>query len=628
MPILSFSFKPGDVALAIHSNRTVLDAIQESLTTTLKTAYDQAVTDDHTHSNKATLDLISEAFTSALKSAYDGAVVDEHTHVNKTTLDAIEQAFTTALKSGYDTAAADAHVHANITVLDAIQEALTTSLKSSYDDAVSKKHTQGTDQGLDTGGANAVVVTDVKDAISKKHSASGQFNQAVAAEISALTSKTTPVDNDPFLVEDSANSFSKIKVLWSAIKSTLKSYFDTIYTLANLGGVPTTRQVNGHALSADVTVTKSDVSLGNVTNDIQAKVDFSGYTEKGTPIDADTLIINDSAASGAIKKSLWSDIKATLKTYFDGIYQTTNYGVSWNESTDVYVRTGTTLGQPVGQSLSSQYLPVQNKMRRCLVLNDGTVNYYLSDINSALKEDGITASVLTGADGQVMVEIPKFWFKHSYSGTTHTWEVSPVSLPDFKVHPAFLSGATELNYVYIGAYEAIVYSAAQSAYIDYTSAYTINPAADIMSSVTAKKPVTNMTRANFRQMANRRGTGWTGMLYDILSAIQLLYLTEYASFYSQNVIGAGISNVTDWVTYNNYYPIAPSGNSNSIGNATGNTAGSTSCATEASKYISYRGIENWYGHIWKWLDGININNNLSYVCNVVANLADDTKTYF
>ena len=100
------------------------------------------------------------------------------------------------------------------------------------------------------------------------------------------------------------------------------------------------------------------------------------------------------------------------------------------------------------------------------------------------------------------------------------------------------------------------------------------------------------------------------------------------TFYSQSMIGAGISNVTDWAAYNDYYLIAPSGNSNTIGNVSGNNAGSTSCATEASKYMSYRGIENWYGHIWKWLDGINTNNNRSYICNVIANLADDTTTNY
>ena len=302
------------------------------------------------------------------------------------------------------------------------------------------------------------------------------------------------------------------------------------------------------------------------------------------------------------------------------------YGVSWDESGDTYTRTGIVSGQTKGVTLSDYFLPIQSKMRRCVVLDNGTVNYYLGATDSTKKADMITASVLDGTDGQVMVEIPKFYYQHYYIGTIHTWNISLSKLPGYTVHPAFLSGTTELDYIYVGAYEAILWDATTSTYIDYASGATIDTAADKYSSVSAKKPVTNHTRAGGRAMGIRRGTGWTPMLYDINSAIQLLYLVEYASFYSQSVIGAGISAVTDWAAYNNYYPIAPSGNSNSIGNASGNNAGSTSCATEASKYMSYRGIENWYGHVWKWLDGINTNNNRSYICNVIANLADDTAT--
>lgn len=71
-----------------------------------------------------------------------------------------------------------------------------------------------------------------------------------------------------------------------------------------------------------LTMNKSFVGLGNVTNDAQVKDDFSGYTAKTTPVDADTVIMNDSAASGAVKKLTWANVKATLKTYFDGIYAT------------------------------------------------------------------------------------------------------------------------------------------------------------------------------------------------------------------------------------------------------------------------------------------------------------------
>jgi len=114
----------------------------------------------------------------------------------------------------------------------------------------------------------------------------------------------------------------------------------------------------------------------------------------------------------------------------------------------------------------------------------------------------------------------------------------------------------------------------------------------------------------------------------MMSAIQLLYLIEYGSFYSQNKIGAGISNVSDWTTYNNIYPIAKTGNSVSVGNGTANTAGSSSCATETSKHLTYRGIENPFGHLWKFVDGFNINNNIAYVCNNPVNYADDTTTNY
>ena len=47
---------------------------------------------------------------------------------------------------------------------------------------------------------------------------------------------------------------------------------------------------------------------------------ISGATAKTTPVDADSVGISDSAASGAVKKTTWANIKATLKTYFDTLY--------------------------------------------------------------------------------------------------------------------------------------------------------------------------------------------------------------------------------------------------------------------------------------------------------------------
>lgn len=84
-------------------------------------------------------------------------------------------------------------------------------------------------------------------------------------KISSLTAYTTPLDADLVAVVDTANTTTK-KVTWANVKATLKTYFDTVYTLTALGGVPTSRTVNGNALSGNITLTKSDLSLGNVDN--------------------------------------------------------------------------------------------------------------------------------------------------------------------------------------------------------------------------------------------------------------------------------------------------------------------------------------------------------------------------
>ena len=393
------------------------------------------------------------------------------------------------------------------------------------------------------------------------------------------------------------------------------------------------------------------------------------------------------------------------------------YGVSWNESADTYVRTGATAGQPCGVTLADAFLPVQARMRGCILNDDGTVNYYLCATDWTKKEDGTTASDLTGTDGQVMVEIPKFWYRYGYSGTTHTWEISPVPLTGFKVHEMFMSDDTEKDYVYVGAYEASLYDVSAKKYVGqcyqssvsavfatsddsitiatrtgWTTALTVgqklvitgtsknnatvtvktiasatkitvnenltnetaattvietqtnvtDTTGDKLSSVSGVCPITggsaNGNRAHFRTWAKNRGGGkaandassaqWSQMYADANSGLQLLYLTEYASFYSQSVLGYGIAAVEDWIEYNDDNPIAKTGNGNAIGNASGNTATDAITTGAAAKdvYLKYRGIENLYGHIWKFVDGYKVNNNIPYLCNNFANFSDAENT--
>jgi len=314
-----------------------------------------------------------------------------------------------------------------------------------------------------------------------------------------------------------------------------------------------------------------------------------------------------------------------------GYYGTAQYwvgGLSWNESTDAYTRTDSLTGLTKAISPGNNLLPIHAQMKRVVLSDAGVVQYYLCATDSALKADCSTPANIDGIDGQVMVEIPAFYYLYSYAGTTHTWKISQYPFWGYAIHPAFTKDGVDVRYRYIGAYEGVLYDVSGSAYTNGTSSQVKDFINDKLASVSGYKAVTNGTRAQFRTIAANRGTGWRQLDYDLHSAVQLLYLVEYASFYSQSVIGAGISNVTDWAAYNNYYPIASSGNSNAIGNATGNTAGSTSSLTESTKYMSYRGIEQWFGHLWKFVDGMNINSGRPYATNVRANFADDTTTNY
>ena len=275
------------------------------------------------------------------------------------------------------------------------------------------------------------------------------------------------------------------------------------------------------------------------------------------------------------------------------------YGVSWDQSADTYTQ--------LGSATNHSALPIQSKMRRCLLADDGTVNAYLHEATSLFLSNGNTAD-LTGAGGQVMVEIPKFYYKHSMSGNVHSWEISEMPLSGYAVHPAFLKNGVEVDHRYFGAYEA-------------------SSASSTMGSASGTTPAASKTRTTFRTEASARGTGWRQVEYYLHSAIQLLYLVEYQDFNSQEMIGEGRTTLSggSWDT-SSYIGI--SGKSNADGNGTNSNDSST---LGGDAYMTYRGIENWYGNMWEMRDGWTVNDVSSsqlimYATNNDADFADTGST--
>jgi hypothetical protein len=74
-------------------------------------------------------------------------------------------------------------------------------------------------------------------------------------------------------------------------------------------------------------------------------------------------------------------------------------------------------------------------MRRCTLSDAGVVNHYYGDPGVSL------SSFYDGTDGQVMVEVSKFWYNMSVSGVNYRWIVSPIAKAGYNIHPMFFYGS-------------------------------------------------------------------------------------------------------------------------------------------------------------------------------------------
>lgn len=308
------------------------------------------------------------------------------------------------------------------------------------------------------------------------------------------------------------------------------------------------------------------------------------------------------------------------------------------------VEVDTTVLNPVltriGSTTLHKSVPIQAGMRRCLLNDDGTVNYYLDASNSTLKEDG-TAAVLDGTDGQVMDEIPDHYYKIESGGIFGTKQ-------RIKLSQYPLAGFSHFTKCYFSCFEASLDRTNNklSSVINTTAQYR-GGANDSSWDGTYRSqlgmPATNISLTNFRTYASNRGTHWTCQDINIYTQVCMLYLVEYAnrniqaSFtstlttegYHQGGLGMGVSYMPNWDTYNSYRPVVPCGVTVSLGNATGvvthNVIDSDGTTVKyAAPVPSYRGIENLFGHIWKHTDGILVNIDATTTSDVYV-CTDNTK---
>lgn len=283
--------------------------------------------------------------------------------------------------------------------------------------------------------------------------------------------------------------------------------------------------------------------------------------------------------------------------------------------------------------------------KRCNVSDGGTINAYYGD-------EGYTED---GSNGQVMVYQPKFYYLvcpleydrqetgYGYHLRKANYYISETQRAGFKLHPAFYDkNGNEVDYILMSAYEGCIYDTSASAYLK-NDEQVMDASKDKFSSIAGARPASgvsqNLTRPNIEQLAKNRGEGWHSLGIKTASMEQLLMIVEMGMMNLQTAIGQGVVNLP-WTTGSDTTSsyAGATGSTASLGNGTGRATKTTTYeGGKATDYtvdgktsICYRGVENFWGNIWKFAYGINFYCEvgkpfLGYVCKDF-NYAESKKT--
>lgn len=306
---------------------------------------------------------------------------------------------------------------------------------------------------------------------------------------------------------------------------------------------------------------------------------------------------------------------------YTGLEDIYSYGVEWD----------VTVADPkctrIGNPLLHKSLPVQSQYRGC-VAKGNKISYYL-DPNDWTKKLNGEPAILDGTDGTVRVHISKFYGKSGKNGNkrwvrmstvriNNTWQEIPEMLLDAckctidKTDPENLKAVSVMNTTtnFRGGGD-------RANFDDYLSSDKYR--------TDLGKPRTNISRANMRIYAKNAGAEL--LCYEFYKWVfYWAFVIEYATFntqesvnneltsegYHQGGLGAGLTAMTKWNEYNNYYPIANCGCTNSLGNFSGEEIitipqtiiDDVTIPQQNLKVNRYRGLELPFGNINLNLDGI------------------------
>lgn len=200
---------------------------------------------------------------------------------------------------------------------------------------------------------------------------------------------------------------------------------------------------------------------------------------------------------------------------------------------------------------------------------------------------------VTDSYGNVFVRIPKFYIKKESIAGKYSVQISKERLPGYYLPYVFwdFAGNKELPYFDYGAYEA-------SLSADGTK----------LESKAGVKPLVATNIVDFRNYARANGAGYQQNDIHAIDVIQALFRVEFATMNSQSI-----------------HPGRTTGNTESAytGETDGVASSSGAMGMDATNSFKYRGIENPWGDVYEWIDGINISNHQAWVCKDASKYSSD-----
>jgi hypothetical protein len=238
------------------------------------------------------------------------------------------------------------------------------------------------------------------------------------------------------------------------------------------------------------------------------------------------------------------------------------YSISYNSSTKTWTRGG--LATSMSSTDFNTISPYKDIKR--VLLTDAKVKTYLKSTDSTMKEDG-TSATLDGTQGNIFSEIPKFYYKYEYDGTSiHKWTIANSAIGGCTLHPAFIRNSVNKDYLYIGCYKG------------YANGTKLESRSGVLPTTSGK------SFSDFRTLAEARGTGFTQFDSLSLHVLQLLFILQYGNADFPSILNSG-QDLGNALT---------TGGTNSLGNSTG----------VVGNYSSLYGVENIIGETHSVIEGL------------------------